>query len=1297
MTESRSSDVDSRVEGVQFARAATKNYALIEEAVFAAVEAYLDSPDTHASDGFGARVVGVRGADGDVLLSHSIRDRNYYGKTRRADLELGRFRRIFVPGRWLRERILGDHPELAVEPGRVVAVGHPRVDVLRSLVAQGVARPGGLRRRILWAPAQVRGEFEGQPCSISTNPSFGPFVERLRQYFDVDVSLHPRDRKKATNSLKPDLSPITEQLIASDVVITDCSSVIFEAWALGKPVVFPRWLVGDAVVERFPGSAEAYVHENRIGLHADSFDELVDILKGEPAVGEDVHEFMHEYLANYRRGSASRAIAEELVRLVDPAFEELHARREALLNDIVSRAVQCPVEVAERSTPRASIQLLQDLLLTGDAEVFERSLQALRRTGPSRRLRGDLAILEIDALILRGDDSAALERASHLPVPEREYFQALVAHRAGRANDALEALGRSFSEGCRSLAPLRLLADVLESIGDRDRAWVIAQRIATVRKSPGALALMAAHVHDLGQWRGVERIMPARLTPEGGLDPLACLALLDAAVRSLPLSRALPVARELALSAGRAPGAVVLSGWPASERIPALYLPLESLPAGEHVFGDKMGISQAAPALPSSGTHDDDGRGAVIAGFRDVVVARTHGDARRVSETARSLRALGEPAFSIQVAGMERNYLMEDLPARLTEARFLLHLGDGVDSAFHIDLWLDYVKEVDPSAILAIRSRLLFEHLRQTRPGIDAVYVKAGIEAEWLVNSCEKLRAVLYVSNTGSTIHFLRFNHLRHVWLGHGDSEKAASCHKFFRAYDEVWAAGRAQIDRFANSGMNHDSLRFRIVGRPELRDLLEEPGESDMEDFLYLPTWEGFQSQQEYTSIRDCTTFLPQVSALVGRRGQVKFHPWVGKRDRSLSVVEDNLRALPATETGGVTVIDRTVPVVECMKSAKFLIADISSVISDFLPTGRPIFLYEPRGGDIRTTQSAMGPDAYCYVFHDAQELVALVQRVVVDGDDWLRGARGDAQAYFVDPVRTREGAFEEALRALLREEEAGPSRWSPRHPVTAAAEPRDRPWVVGHRGGANEFVENSLQGFRAVAQMERLDAVELDVHLSRDGALVVIHDPFLDRMTDGEGPVGLLDREQLAALRLRNTIAGNGAFLQEGVPSLEDVLDVFALTSHQLQIELKTDALGNAYHGLEEKTLDLLEGRGMLERCVLTSFSPQVLATVRNLHPAIPLLASVNLRSVEMLGGVEKCLQTFASIPGCTITMDRKMLTALESLASEAVDLRRVGAWVVNSREDLETAWRRGVRQITTDVPTLAMEVFRELGTRR
>src|SRR5699024_8409882 len=158
--------------------------------------------------------------------SHPVSDRNYHGKSRRAHLELGRFRRIFVLGQWLRERILSTHHELALDPGRVVATEHPLIDVLRWLAAQGGTRQRRDRRRVLCAPAQVRHEFEGESYSTSTITSFAPYLEDLKQCFEVAVSIHPRDRKNSPLGSSTDLSPVAEQLVASDVVISDCSSVI---------------------------------------------------------------------------------------------------------------------------------------------------------------------------------------------------------------------------------------------------------------------------------------------------------------------------------------------------------------------------------------------------------------------------------------------------------------------------------------------------------------------------------------------------------------------------------------------------------------------------------------------------------------------------------------------------------------------------------------------------------------------------------------------------------------------------------------------------------------------------------------------------------------------------------------------------------------------------------------------------------------------------------------------------------------------------------------------------------------
>lgn len=91
----------------------------------------------------------------------------------------------------------------------------------------------------------------------------------------------------------------------------------------------------------------------------------------------------------------------------------------------------------------------------------------------------------------------------------------------------------------------------------------------------------------------------------------------------------------------------------------------------------------------------------------------------------------------------------------------------------------------------------------------------------------------------------------------------------------------------------------------------------------------------------------------------------------------------------------------------------------------------------------------------------------------------------------------------------------------------------IIAHRGARNLWAENSLSGFRKTAELG-VDAVELDLHLSRDGEIMVIHDPLLDRTTDGDGPVSDLTFEALSRVRLRDTI-------DETIPTLTQVLDVF------------------------------------------------------------------------------------------------------------------------------------------------------------
>jgi glycerophosphoryl diester phosphodiesterase len=241
----------------------------------------------------------------------------------------------------------------------------------------------------------------------------------------------------------------------------------------------------------------------------------------------------------------------------------------------------------------------------------------------------------------------------------------------------------------------------------------------------------------------------------------------------------------------------------------------------------------------------------------------------------------------------------------------------------------------------------------------------------------------------------------------------------------------------------------------------------------------------------------------------------------------------------------------------------------------------------------------------------------------------------------------------------------------------------IVGHRGARNLWPENSLDGFRRTLALGA-DGVEFDVHLARDGEPVVIHDPTLERTTEGSGPVHDRTAAQLAAIRLRD---GDGA----GVPRLEDVLDVYQESAVELHIEIKTDVAGRAYAGLEGKLLEAIRRRALARRATVTCFVPGILETVRRIDPQQRVLASLDRRSAELLGGIERALDRFMAIEGCLVAVEKSLLAATFDLCRQRLGGDRLGAWVPNEPEEIRHWLGQPIRAITTDRPDLALAARR------
>src|SRR5512135_2857797 len=126
---------------------------------------------------------------------------------------------------------------------------------------------------------------------------------------------------------------------------------------------------------------------------------------------------------------------------------------------------------------------------------------------------------------------------------------------------------------------------------------------------------------------------------------------------------------------------------------------------------------------------------------------------------------------------------------------------------------------------------------------------------------------------------------------------------------------------------------------------------------------------------------------------------------------------------------------------------------------------------------------------------------------------------------------------------------------------QPRSQPLVIAHRGSSAYAPENTLAAFRLAAEQEA-DAIELDVDLTRDGHVIVMHDATVDRTTDGHGRVADLTLDEI-----RRIDAGawkGAAFNGERVPLLEEV---FEAVGQRMLINVEIKGMSLRGNGLEEK----------------------------------------------------------------------------------------------------------------------------------
>jgi glycerophosphoryl diester phosphodiesterase len=224
----------------------------------------------------------------------------------------------------------------------------------------------------------------------------------------------------------------------------------------------------------------------------------------------------------------------------------------------------------------------------------------------------------------------------------------------------------------------------------------------------------------------------------------------------------------------------------------------------------------------------------------------------------------------------------------------------------------------------------------------------------------------------------------------------------------------------------------------------------------------------------------------------------------------------------------------------------------------------------------------------------------------------------------------------------------------------------VIAHRGASGTRPENTLSAFR---RAEALGAhmIELDVQLTRDGEVVVIHDWTLARTTNGRGRIASRSLEELRRLDAGGWFGPD--YLDERIPTLREVLDAIALP---VNVELK--ALGD--DGLEARALQVVQAAGAEARVVFSSFAAESLVRLRtrSASAAIAVLWSrrqlaAALRLAGRVGATALHIRKDAAVPG-----------EVREAAAQGLAVR---AWTVNDPGDFPRLAAAGVSGVFTDFP--------------
>lgn len=262
-------------------------------------------------------------------------------------------------------------------------------------------------------------------------------------------------------------------------------------------------------------------------------------------------------------------------------------------------------------------------------------------------------------------------------------------------------------------------------------------------------------------------------------------------------------------------------------------------------------------------------------------------------------------------------------------------------------MWVKHFDSVGKEYVYLVRRADLVAPLQAVLDSQDCdkeiLLAKSHTDLEQVAQLSD-LRAVLYVNNAAKNSDMVRFAHLKHALLMHGDSEKSASFNPVAGMFTKIFVAGKAGADRYAKNGVDIDAKKFVIVGRPQLTgmNVVSEPTVG--KTVLVAPTWGGSSTGMTLTSISLAPLII---HFLIENGATVIFRPhpfsYRNAEDKKVINAVHHLLVSDEKKSGRKHLYGQAaenISATQVINLADAMVSDISGIVSDWLFSLKPYLL---------------------------------------------------------------------------------------------------------------------------------------------------------------------------------------------------------------------------------------------------------------------------------------------------------------------------------------------------------------------